>query len=223
MSKISRLKRKLLGDLTWVDMEKVYYSISPDKTYKIAFSHFREFRMGSYEGLFSLLNDDDKIIDNFETLTADNSNHCSWTADSTYFTLSTCRYLSGYLIIKLPELDFAFIKMANPTPLDINFENHTLIQSYNNDQLLLTNSVQTVGGGILEIPSKKSLKPNDLHFDLNNIPFYQRPKLENLETLTSMDTQYRLDLIDWDSMNSKANSHKAPNKFIIREGLKFIS
>lgn len=196
MSKISRFVRKPLGDLTWVDIENVYYSISPDKTYKIAFSHFQETTMGSYEGLFSLLNAEDRIIDNFEPLTASNPDHCCWTEDSNYFVVSTIRYLSGYLILKLPELEFAFIKMINPAPLEISLANKTLTITYNDKQVLLANSNQTYKGGILEIPSKKRLKPEDLHFELKNIPFYSRSKLANLEILTISDPQYRLDLID---------------------------
>ena len=68
-------------------MQHVDYVVSPDKEFKIAFSHFQEIRMMTYEGLFTLLDDKDNIIDKFEPLTAIDSKLCCWTDDSTYLRL----------------------------------------------------------------------------------------------------------------------------------------
>ena len=177
-------------------MQSVDFVFSPNQKFKVAFSHFQEIRMGSYEGLFTLLDNNDCIIDLFEPITAINSNLCCWTENSIYFALSVRHFISGYFIVRLPELDFAFIKMINPYPIDISFEGDKFIISYNNNQVALSNSTQTFGGGTLEIPSKKYIKPKDLNFDLKNLIFYSRQQLNDLVKLTKAHKEYNLELID---------------------------
>jgi hypothetical protein len=176
-------------------MQHVDYVVSPDKKLKIAFSHFQEIRMMTYEGLFTLLDDKDNIIDKLEPLTAIDSKLCCWTDDSTYFAVATGHFSLGYLIVKLPELNFAFIKMVNPY-LDISFYKDKFLVGYSDEQVALTNSTQTIGGGVLEIPNKKMIKPNDLTFDLGELIFYRRQQLNDFTKLIKSDKEYNLQLID---------------------------
>ncbi len=191
----SKLLRKPIKDTTWVNIEHVDYVVSPDKKFRIAFSHFQEIRMATYEGVFTLLTNKDNIIDKFDPITAINSRLCCWTDDSTYFAVATGHSPSGYLIVKLTELDFAFIKIANPY-LDISFHNDKFSVGYSDEQVVLTNSTQTLGGDVLEIPIKKMIKPNDLIFDLGELTFYPRQQLNDLAKLIKSDKEYNLQLID---------------------------
>ena len=176
-------------------MEHVDYVVSSDKKFKVAFSHFQEIRMSTYEGLFSLLDGSDVIIEKFEPLTAINSRLCCWTVDSTYFAVAVGHSPSGYLIVRLPEIDFAFIKMVNPY-LDISFHGEKFLVGYDDEQVALTNSTQTFGGGVLEIPSKTMIKPNDLTFNLSELTFYPRQKFNDFTNLIKFDREYNLQLID---------------------------
>lgn len=179
---VSKLLRKTIKDTTWVDMQHVDYVVSPDKKYKIAFSHFQEIRMSTYEGLFTLLDDNDTIIEKFEPLTAISNGLCCWTRDSNYFAVAVGHSPSGYLIVRLPEIDFAFIKMVNPY-LHISFNGDKFFVGYSDEQVALANSTQTFGGGILEIPTKTMIKPNELTFDLLDLSFIQENNLTTLQTL----------------------------------------
>ena len=192
---ISKFLRQPIKDTTWVDMQHVDYIVSPDKKFKIAFSHFQEIRMSTYEGLFTLLDDKDTIIEKFELLTAINEKLCCWTNDSTYFAVATGHSPSGYLIVKLPELDFAFIKIVNPY-LDIAFKKDKFLVGYSDRQVAVTNSTQTYSGGVLEIPNKKMIKPKDLMFGLGELIFYQQKQLGNVTELIKSDKEYNLQLID---------------------------
>lgn len=176
-------------------MQHVDYVVSPDKKFKIAFSHFQEIRMATYEGLFTLLDDNESIIEKFEPLTAINSRLCSWTDNSTYFAVATGHSLSGFLIVRVPQLDFSFIKVANPY-LDISFHSDKFVIGYSDEQVALTNSTQTIGGGVLEIPTKTMKKPNDLTFDLSGLTFYPRRNLNDLINLIKPNKEYNLQLID---------------------------
>jgi hypothetical protein len=60
----------------------------------------------------------------------------------------------------------------------------------------LTNSTQTIGGGVLEIPNKKMIKPNDLTFDLGELIFYRRQQLNDFTKLIKSDKEYNLQLVD---------------------------
>jgi len=176
-------------------MDYVHYVASPDKKFKIAFSHFVEIRMSTYEGLFTLLDDNDTIIEKFEPLTVVSERLCCWTDDSTYFAVAIGHSPSGYFIARLPELDFTFIKMTNPY-LDISFLKDKFVVGYNDEQVALTNSTQTFGGGVLEIPSKTMIKPNDLTFDLSVLTFYSRRQIKDIPNLIRLDKEYNLPLID---------------------------
>jgi hypothetical protein len=178
-----------------VNTQYVHYVISPNKKFKIAFSHFQEIRMSTYEGLFTLLDDDDTIIEKFEPLTAISERLCCWTNNSNYFTVAIGHFPSGYLIVRVPELDFAFIKILNPY-LDISFNSNKFLVGYSDEQVALTNSTQTFGGGVLEIPSKTMIKPNDLIFDLSDLIFYSRQQLNDLIKIIKSDKEYNLQLID---------------------------
>lgn len=163
-------------------MDYVQYAVSPDKKFKIAFSHFQEVRMMTYEGLFNLLDENDTIIETFEPLTAISENLCCWTDNSNYFAVAVGHSPSGYLIMRVPQLDFAFIKMVNPY-LTISFSNNKFIVGYSEEQIALTNSTQTLGGDVLEIPTKTMIKPDDLSFDLSDLTFYPRQSLLNYPRL----------------------------------------
>jgi len=176
-------------------MQLVDYVVSPDKKYKIAFSHFQEIRMSTYEGLFTLLDDNDTIIEKFEPLTAINEKFCCWTNDSIYFAVAVGHSPSGYLLVKLPQLDFSFIKMVNPY-LDISFHNNKFVVGYSDEQVALTNSTQTFGGGVLEIPTKTMIKPNDLTFDLLELIFYPRRQVNDFTNIIKSSKEYNLQLID---------------------------
>ncbi len=176
-------------------MQHVDFVVSPDKKFKIAFSHFQEIRMSTYEGLFTLLDNNDTIIEKFEPLTAINSRLCCWTDDSVYFAVAIGHSPSGYLIARLPQLDFSFLKMANPY-LDISFHNNKVVVGYDDEQVALTNSTQTFGGGVLEIPTKTMIKPNDLTFDLSELTFYSRQQIKDIPNLIKLDKEYNLQLID---------------------------
>ncbi|MDQ6815582.1 MAG: hypothetical protein M3040_17775 [Bacteroidota bacterium] len=192
---ISKLFRKPIKDTTWVDMQHVAYVVSPDKKYKIAFSHFQEIRMSTYEGLFTLLDGNDTIIEKFEPLTAISNGLCCWTSDSNYFAVAVGHSPSGYLIVRLPEIDFAFIKMVNPY-LDISFNGDKFLVGYSEEQVALTNSTQTFGGGVLEIPTKTMIKPCDLTFDLSALTFYSRQRLNDFAKIIKSGKEYNLQLID---------------------------
>lgn len=192
---ISKLLRKPIKDTTWVDMQHVDYVVSPDKKYKIAFSHFQEIRMMTYEGLFALLDDNDTIIEKFEPLTAISQRLCCWTENSKYFAVAIGHSPSGYLIVRLPHIDFSFIKMVNPY-LDISFHRDKFVVCYSDEQVALTNSTQTIGGGVLEIPTKTMIKPNDLTFDFLDLPFYPRQQLTYFTKIIKSDKEYNLQLID---------------------------
>lgn len=192
---VSKLLRKTIKDTTWVDMQHVEYVVSPDKKYKIAFSHFQEIRMSTYEGLFTLLDDNDTIIEKFEPLTAISNGLCCWTRDSNYFAVAVGYSPSGYLIVRLPEIDFAFIKMVNPN-LHISFNGDKFLVGYSDEQVALANSTQTFGGGILEIPTKTMIKPNELTFDLFDLSFYPRKQLNDFTNIIKSSKEYNLQLID---------------------------
>ena len=151
--------------------------------------------MMAYEGLFTLLDDNDTIIEKFEPLTAISEKLCCWTDNSNYFAVAVGHSPSGYLIVRVPALDFAFIKMVNPY-LDISFSNNKFIVGYSDEQIALTNSSQTLGGGVLEIPTKTMIQPDDLTFDLSDLTFYPRQKLTDLTKIIKSDKEYNLQLID---------------------------
>ncbi len=176
-------------------MEYVHYVVSPDKKFKIAFSHFQEIRMSTYEGLFTLLDNCDTIIEKFEPLTVVSERLCCWTNNSKYFAVAVGHSPSGYLIVRVPELDFAFIKMVN-TYLDISFSDGKFLVGYSDEQVGLTNSTQTFGGGTLEIPTKTMIKPNDLTFDLSELTFYPQQEFKNISNLIKDKREFNLQLID---------------------------
>jgi len=86
--------------------------------------------------------------------------------------------------------------MLNPAPLDISFNKETFIIKYNNEQFELSNSTQTYKGGMLEIPSKKYIKPKAIEFDSKELIFYPRIQLADLKELKKSDKEYNLQLID---------------------------
>jgi hypothetical protein len=178
-----------------VNMDYVQYVVSPDKKFKIALSHFQEIRMSTYEGLFTLLSDNDKIIEKFEPLTVVSERLCCWTDNSRYFAVAVGHYPPGYLIVRVPELDFAFIKMTNPY-LDIKFQEDKLLVGYSDEHVAVTNSTQTLGGGDLEIPSKTMIRLNDLTFHLSDLTFYPRQKFSEMTKIIKSDKEYNLQLID---------------------------
>jgi hypothetical protein len=194
----SKLFRKPLTDRKWDDPGEVTLIISPDKKHKIAFSHFFEVSMGSYQGLFSLMDEADNIIDGFEPLTTANSYNCYWKDDSTIFTLICDDFAYGYLFVRIADLSLSFVKIVYPHPSNINvlFKNDMIVFSYDDHQLSLKNSVQTFGGGLLEIPSKVYLKPKDIEIPFDELTFFPRKDLQNLKSLTQNDREYRLDPID---------------------------
>jgi hypothetical protein len=157
--------------------------------------------MGSYICCFTLLDDKDNIIDNFEPITGISSGLSKWSDDSNYFIVAVdgavkgYSTLWGYLIIKFPERTFSFIKISNPYPLELQFRNENVIISYEEKQVVLSNSAQTIGDGISQTPKRKYLKPDDLSFNLNDLKFYPRENLGNLETYFQNETNYDLKLI----------------------------
>ena len=191
-----KLFRKPLTDQKWNDPGEVTFVSSPDAKYKIAFSHFFEIRMNSYQGLFNLLDSSDNIVDNFEPLVTYGSQHCCWNDTSTLFALGIASFGYGYLLMQLPERKVAFIKVPNPFPLNLSLTEKAMILSYDDYSLSLKNSTQTFGGGPLEIPCKIYLRPRDIEISLNNVRFFPRSELTRLEQLTQKDMEYRLDPID---------------------------
>ena len=192
----SKLFRKPLTDSKWDDPGDISFVFSPDRKYKIAFSHFLEVRMNSYQGLFNLLDKDDNIIDGFEPLTTFSSQKCCWNEVSKIFAVSIVDFGYGYLFVKVPDLKVSFIRISNPYPLNIYFTNRAFVISYDDYQLSLTNSTATFGGGPLEIPSKMYLKPKDIEIPMDEIIFHPREKLEDFAVLTQSHNQYQLDPID---------------------------
>jgi hypothetical protein len=192
----SKLLRKPFLVKRWDQSEEVTFVPSPDKKYKIAFSHFVEERMGSYRGLFSLLDESDNIIDGFEPVTTFTDKMCYWNSDSNIFVLPTADFNYGYLLVKVADLSISFLKLANPYPTILHFKNDVLVVSYDEYQLSLRNSIQTFGGGPLEIPSKVYLKPPDIEIPLKELTFFSRKKLGKLEELTKSAREFRLDPID---------------------------
>jgi hypothetical protein len=192
----SKLFRNPLTDSKWDVPGEISLVYSPDEKYKIAFSHFFETRMNSYEGLFNLLDKDDNVIDGFEPLTTFSSQKYCWNDKSNIFTVAITDFGYGYFFAQVLDLKISFIKIANPYPLNIHFANHTFVISYDDYQLSLTNSTATFGGGPLEIPSKMYLKPKDIEIPGEDIIFYPREKLKDFGELTQSHTQYRLDPID---------------------------
>ena len=149
----------------------------------------------TYEGLFTLLDDNDTIIEKFEPLTAISQRLCCWTSDSTHFAVAVGHFQSGFLIVRLPQLDFSFLKFANPY-LDISFQKDKFVVGYNDEQVALTNSTQTFGGGVLEIPTKTMIKPDDLRFGLSDLNFYSRQQLNDFTNIIKSAKEYNLELID---------------------------
>lgn len=192
----SKLFRKPLTDSKWDDPGEISLVYSPDKKYKIAFSHFFETRMNSYEGLFNLLDKGDNIIDGFEPLTTFSSQKCCWNEVSNIFSVAIVDFGYGYLFTKIPDLEVSFMRIANPYPLNIYFTNHAFVISYDDYQLSLKNSTATFGGGPLEIPSKIYLKPKDIEIPSGEIFFYPREKLQDFGELTQSQNKYHLDPID---------------------------
>jgi len=194
----SKLLRKPIKDTTWVDMSSIKYVDSPDDKYKIALSHFQEVRMGWYEGLFTLIDNHDNIIDKFDPILAVSSNLCCWSIDSTCFAIAvkiaTSTY--GYLIVKTRDLHFSFIKMSDPFPWDISFNNNVFTISCNDSYVEVSNSTQTFRGGNLEIPSKQYFKPDSIRLNIDELTFYPRLQLNNLAKITETDREYNLKLID---------------------------
>lgn len=168
----SKLLRKPYPVKRWDQSEDVTFVPSPDKKYKIAFSHFVEERMGSYRGLFSLLDEADNIIDGFEPVTTYTDKMCYWNGDSSVFALPTADFNYGYLLVKVADLSVSFIKVTNPHPTILQFKSDVLVVSYDEYQLSLQNSIQTFGGGPLEIPCKVYLKPPDIEIPLNKLTFF---------------------------------------------------
>jgi hypothetical protein len=191
-----KLFRKPLTGPKWNNPGEVTFVTSPDGKYKIAFSHFFEIHMGSYHGLFNLLDGSENIIDRFEPLVTYGSQHCCWTDTSTLFAMGIASFGYGYLLMQLPEKKVAFIKAPNPFPLNIYLTEKAIILSYDDYSLSLKNSTQTFGGGPLEIPCKIYLKPTNIEIPLNSVRFFPRSELTRLGELTAKDMVYRLDPID---------------------------
>jgi hypothetical protein len=195
----SKLLRLPLKDenIFGVDKETIKSIISPNKEFKVVFSHFHEMRMGFYESLFSLLDSQDNTVDKFEPLKAISNNYCCWSDDSKYFTLAIrFERTYGYFIVHLPSLDFALVKIFNPYPLDISFRNHAFVIAYNDRQICAANTNQLFGGGTTALPYKKYFKPTDLLFNLPDLKFNSRDRLQDIATITESDKEYRHDLID---------------------------
>lgn len=152
--------------------------------------------MSTYRGLFNLLDENSNMIDGFEPLTTYGTNTIHWNDESTMFVIAIDQFNYGYFFVKVPELEFAFIKVPNPYPLDVCFENNLFVLSYNDNSLSTKNSVQTFGGGALEIPSKIYLKPQDLQIPLGRLTFYPRARLCDFELLTQKDDEYQMEPID---------------------------
>jgi len=186
-----------MKDLNWVDNENVMQVFSPDQKYQVVFSHFHEIRMGVYECLFNLLDNNEKIIDRFEPLTAISSNDCCWAENSACFSLAVrVEENYGYLFIHLPSLEFAFIKIFNPYPLDISFDSDNFIITYNDEQVKAANTNKLFGGGSNTLPYKKYIKPNDLVFKLSDLQFFKRDKMKNLNSIIESYKEYKHELND---------------------------
>jgi len=100
---ISKLLREPVNNLNWVDTKTIHYRVSPDNNFKIAFSHFREERMGWYDCLFNLLDNNENIVGNYAPLMALSKKNSCWTDDSNYFALAAhIGKTYGYFIYKLP-------------------------------------------------------------------------------------------------------------------------
>ena len=193
---ISKFVRKPLVRPDLLYNQSFFVCKSPNKEFKIVFSHFSEVRMMVEEGLFTLVDHNDAVIDNFEPLVAIRSNVLAWSSDSSYFALPIRFTDYGFLIVRLPGRDFTFLKFENPYPLEIAIQNEALAVSYNEQQVALSNSNQVVGGGSLEIPKKLYRKPADLQFKLDSLIYHPRESLSKGQVLFEKDGSHELKLID---------------------------
>lgn len=182
---------------TTIDNENMIAVPSPDNRLKVVFSYFRETRMGANEYLFSIFDNQDTIIKNFEPLRAINTRNCLWFNDSTFFSLAIRAYEKyGYILVDAKTLNFAFIKVSNPYPLCINFAENKLVIAYKNEQFDLANSSKLVNGKTTELPYKRFKKPEEINLKLESLTFYPIDELQNICKLTELDKEYKLDLID---------------------------
>ena len=132
---ITKLFRRPLTDRKWDVPGEISFARSPNNKYAIVFSHFFEIRMSTYRGLFNLLDESNNVIDGFEPLTTYGTNTSYWNDESTMFVIAIDQFNYGYFFVKVPELEFAFIKVPNPYPLDVCFENNLFVLSYNDNSL----------------------------------------------------------------------------------------
>ena len=177
-----------------VETDVVY---SPDNNLKIVFSHFFEVRMGADEGLFSIFDRQDSIIKNFEPLKALSFRNCSWSHDSKHFSLAIrVDNIYGYFIVDIATLNFAFVKVANPYPLCVDFSEDTLVINYRDEQLDLANSDKLVDEKTTELPYKLFCKPEEIKLGIESLTFYSIDKLQSITRLTEFDKEYKLELVD---------------------------
>jgi hypothetical protein len=151
--------------------------------------------MMAYECLFTLTENNETIIDNFEPLTAIAEYYSCWKGDSSIFALALSRFAFGYLLVKVPSMELGFIRVFNPYPLEVAFIGESFRISYKDESVRVTNSTATFMGGEMEIPKKIYTKPKDIVIDLNEIIFYPRIELNRLEELTANQPLYNLKLI----------------------------
>lgn len=185
------------SNLTWIDNESTVVVSSPDNRLKIVFSHFFEVSMGANECLFSMFDNQNTIIKNFEPLKAVNSRNCSWSYDSTFFSLAIRaddKY--GYILVDAKTLNFAFVKVSNPYPLCVEFSENILAINYKDEQVDLANSDKLVGGNMTELPYKRFSKPKEIKLRPESLTFYTIDELKNISRFTEFNEEYKLELID---------------------------
>jgi hypothetical protein len=191
-----RLLRDPFRKVEWFTYDTIRSRVSPNSKFSLLFSHSREGSMMNYECLFTLTENSESIIDNFEPLTAIADYYSCWKADSTVFALALSRFAFGYLLVKVPSLELGFIRVFNPYPLEVAFIGESFRISYKDDSVRLTNSMATFKAGETEIPKKIYTKPKDVVIDLNDINFYSRVELDRLGELTADQPLYNLELIE---------------------------
>jgi hypothetical protein len=191
-----RLLRDPFREVDTFTYDNIESRVSPDNQFSFLFSHSREVSMMAYECLFTLTENNETIVDNFEPLTAIAEYYSCWKPDSTAFALALSRFAFGYLLVKVPSLELGFIRVFNPYPLEVAFIGESFRISYKDESVRLTNSTATFMGGEMEIPKKIYTKPKDIVIDLNDIVFYPRTGLNRLEELTDNQPLYNLELIE---------------------------
>jgi len=155
--------KEALGKESWIYEEPRFYP-APDGRLCLVTSHFREWRMGWYEGLFSLIGRDGGVIEAFEPLTASgDGGNVQWGADSGYCVVPLADYIT-FLVLDLAkpqDKKFALLKVKSWGGCRLGFDgSRALVVSCEGSAEEETRDRRAGTGEIIEdVPSKRHVFP----------------------------------------------------------------